>query len=256
MRASSESSQILFGRASRHLELVSISNSRPPVSVALQRRPVRSFVLRQGRFSPAQKLALERLLPRFGIPFSPSPVDLAAIFGRSSPKILEVGFGMGDTTAAIAAMFPQYDFLAVEVHAPGVGGLLRLIEKQELQNIRVVRHDAVEVVEHMIAPGALAGVHVFFPDPWPKKRHHKRRLLQSPFVHALAQRLQSGGYIHAATDWQEYATVILETLRAEPLLVNTVADYAPRPAYRPTTKFERRGLARGHGVWDVIFRRR
>ena len=226
------------------------------MSLALQRRPIRSFVLRQGRFSPAQRLAYETLLPRFGVAFSPVPVDLNAIFGRSNPKFLEVGSGMGETTVAIAAAHPEHDFLAVEIHAPGVGGLLKLIAQQRLGNVRIVRHDAVEVVEHMIAPGALAGVHIFFPDPWPKKRHHKRRLLQAAFVHALAERLATGGYLHAATDWQDYAGAILETFRAEPLLVNTAHEYAPKPAYRPTTKFERRGLARGHGVWDLIFRRR
>ena len=225
------------------------------MSLAL-RRPIRSFVLRQGRFSPAQRLAYETLLPRFGVPFSPEPIDLDAVFGRPNPKFLEVGFGMGETTAAIAAMRPEHDFLAVEVHAPGVGGLLKLIVQRGLTNIRIVRHDAVEVVEHMIAPGALSGVHIFFPDPWPKKRHHKRRLLQRAFVHELATRLVAGGYLHAATDWEEYAAAILETFRTEPLLANTAPEYAPKPAYRPTTKFERRGQACGHGVWDLIFRRR
>jgi tRNA (guanine-N7-)-methyltransferase len=226
------------------------------MSTAVQRRPIRSFVLRQRRFSPAQRLAYEKLLPRFGVPFSPEPVDLDAIFGRVSPKLLEVGSGMGETTAAIALAHPDQDFLAVEVHAPGIGGLLRLIERQGLRNVRIVRQDAVEVVKHMIAPGVLAGVHIFFPDPWPKKRHHKRRLLQPEFVHMLAQRLAANGYIHVATDWEEYAGAILATFGAEPLLVNTVRDYAPRPSYRPETKFELRGLARGHGARDIVFRRR
>ena len=226
------------------------------MSLALQRRPIRSFVLRQGHFSPAQRLAYDKLLPRFGVPFSPEPIDLDAIFGRANPKVLEVGSGMGETTAAIAHEHPDQDFLAVEVHAPGIGGLLRLIERQGLSNVRIVRHDAVEVVRHMIAPGVLAGVHIFFPDPWQKKRHHKRRLLQPDFVHMLAQRLAADGYIHVATDWEEYAAAILATFGAEALLVNTVREYAPRPSYRPVTKFERRGLARGHGVRDVVFRRR
>ena len=226
------------------------------MSLALQRRPIRSFVLRQGRFSPAQRLAYDKLLPRFGVAFSPKPVDLDAIFGRANPKVLEVGSGMGETTAAIALAHPDQDFLAVEVHAPGIGGLLRLIERQGLGNVRIVRHDAVEVVRRMIAPDVLAGVHIFFPDPWPKKRHHKRRLLQPDFVHILSQRLAAGGYIHVATDWEEYAGAILAIFGAEPLLVNTARDYAPRPSYRPVTKFERRGLARGHGVRDVIFRKR
>jgi tRNA (guanine-N7-)-methyltransferase len=219
-------------------------------------RSIRSFVLRQGRFSPAQQRAYESLLPRFGIAFARAPMDLDRVFGRAAPKILEIGFGMGETTAAIAKARPGDDFVAIEVHSPGVGGLLKLIGQEDLANIRIVQHDAVEVVESMLAPGVLAGAHVFFPDPWPKKRHHKRRLLRGPFVHALAGRLQQGGYLHVATDWEEYASEMLETLRAEPLLVNTVPGFAPRPGYRPLTKFERRGLNLGHGVWDLLFERR
>jgi tRNA (guanine-N7-)-methyltransferase len=221
-----------------------------------RRRPIRSFVLRQGHFTPAQRQAYEVLLPRFGIAFSPTPLDLERAFNRPNPKILEIGFGMGETTAAIAAAQPEHDFLAVEVHAPGIAGLLRLIDRERLTNVRVVRHDAVEVVQQMIAPDTLAAVHVFFPDPWPKKRHHKRRLLKPAFAHALAERLAPDGYLHAATDWKDYALEILATFHAEPLLVNIASDFAVRPAYRPLTKFERRGLARGHDVWDVIFRRR
>ena len=219
-------------------------------------RSIRSFVLRQGRFSPAQQRAYESLLPRFGIAFTPVPLDLADVFGRVAPKILEIGFGMGETTAAIAKGRPRDDFLAIEVHTPGVGGLLRLIEQQALTNIRIVQHDAVEVVEHMLAPETLAGAHIFFPDPWPKKRHHKRRLLRGPFVHALAERLSPGGYLHVATDWESYADEILETLRAEPLLANTSPGFAVRPEYRPLTKFERRGLKLGHAVRDLLFERR
>jgi tRNA (guanine-N7-)-methyltransferase len=213
-------------------------------------------VLRQGRFSPAQQRAYETLLPRFGIPFSPVAIDLVHAFGRSGRKILEVGFGMGETTAAIAKTRPGDDFLAVEVHSPGVGALLRLIDEERLGNIRIVQHDAVEVVERMLAPESLDGIHVFFPDPWPKKRHHKRRLLQSAFVRALAERLTPTGYVHIATDWEDYASEMLETLRREPLLANMHADFAPRPAYRPLTKFERRGIKLGHGVWDLVFERR
>jgi tRNA (guanine-N7-)-methyltransferase len=226
------------------------------VTSDLQHRPIRSFVLRQGRYSAAQREAYDTLLPRFGIPYAPTRLDLAREFGRPNPKTLEIGFGMGETTVAIAASQPDHDFLAVDVHAPGVGSLLRLLDREHLGNIRVVVHDAVDVVEHMIAPGALAAVHVFFPDPWPKKRHHKRRLLQPAFVQALAQRLAPAGYLHAATDWEDYAVEMLATLNGEALLANTANEYAPRPAYRPLTKFERRGLARGHGVWDLIFRRR
>jgi len=221
-----------------------------------RRRSIRSFVLRQGRFSPAQQRAYESLLPRFGIKYSTDALDLTRTFGRSAPKILEIGFGMGETTAAIAKARPDDDFLAIEVHSPGIGGLLKLIDAEQLSNIRIVQHDAVEVIEHMLAPATLAGAHVFFPDPWPKKRHHKRRLLRDTFVRTLAQRLLPGGYLHVATDWEDYAVEILATLRAEPMLANTSADFAPRPAYRPLTKFERRGLKLGHGVWDLLFERR
>jgi tRNA (guanine-N7-)-methyltransferase len=219
-------------------------------------RSIRSFVLRQGRFSPAQQRAYQSLLPRFGIAFSETLLDLAVAFGRTAPKILEIGFGMGETTAAIAKARPADDFLGIEVHSPGVGSLLKLIEEERLPNIRIIQHDAVDVVTHMLAPGSLSGAHVFFPDPWPKKRHHKRRLLQKPFVSALAERLAPGGYLHIATDWEEYAIEILETLRAEPVLLNTTAHFAPRPGYRPLTKFERRGMKLGHGVWDLVFARR
>jgi tRNA (guanine-N7-)-methyltransferase len=221
-----------------------------------QRRSIRSFVLRQGRFSPAQQRAYDTLLPRFGIPFSMGQIDLAQAFGRPNAKILEIGFGMGETTASIAQAHSELDFIAVEVHSPGVGGLLKRLEEETIENVRIVQHDAVEVIEHMIAPRSLSGVHIFFPDPWPKKRHHKRRLLQPAFVRTLADRLAPGGYLHVATDWQHYAKQILDTLRDEALLVNTASDFAPRPAYRPLTKFERRGLELGHGVWDIVFRRR
>ncbi len=221
-----------------------------------QHRPIRSFVLRQGRFSPAQRIAFDTLLPRFGVSYAPAPIDLGQVFGRANPKTLEIGFGMGETTASIAALQPDRDFLAIDVHAPGVGSLLRLIERDGLTNVRIVSHDAVDVVNQMIVPGALAAVHVFFPDPWPKKRHHKRRLLQPAFVHALAERLAPNGYLHAATDWEDYALEMLDTLGREPLLANSATAFASRPAYRPLTKFERRGIARGHGVWDLIFQRR
>jgi tRNA (guanine-N7-)-methyltransferase len=221
-----------------------------------RRRPIRSYVLRQGRFSPAQQRAHERLLPRFGIAFAGDLPDFDAAFGRAAPRILEIGFGMGETTAAIAEAMPECDFLAVDVHAPGVGSLLRRIDERGLSNVRVVQHDAVEVLAHMIPPHSLSAIHIFFPDPWPKKRHHKRRLLQPAFVHELALRLRPGGYLHVATDWEDYAAAILETLTAEPLLANSARGYADRPAYRPVTKFERRGQGLGHGVWDMVFARR
>ncbi|HVY06088.1 MAG TPA: tRNA (guanosine(46)-N7)-methyltransferase TrmB [Burkholderiales bacterium] len=219
-------------------------------------RPIRSFVLRQGRVSNAQRRAVDDLLPRFGIAFAPAPFDFDRAFGRAAPRFLEIGFGMGESTARIAGEQPGHDFIGIEVHTPGVGGLLRLIEAQALTNIRIVQHDAVEVATHMIGEASLAGIHVFFPDPWPKKRHHKRRLLQPTFVRLLASRLRPGGYLHVATDWEDYATQILAVLSAEALLKNSVEGFAPRPAHRPLTKFESRGLKLGHGVWDIVFLRR
>jgi len=217
-------------------------------------RSINSFVLRQGRVSNAQARAVEELLPRYGVTYAPAPLDLDALFGNSAPKILEIGFGMGETTAQIAAAHPENDYLGIEVHTPGVGSLLKLIGEQGLTNLRIIRHDAVEVLRDMIAPQTLDGVHIFFPDPWPKKRHHKRRLIQPAFIALLASRLKPGGYIHCATDWEEYALQMAEVLGAEPLLENTAAGFAPRPASRPQTKFEQRGLRLGHGVWDVVFR--
>jgi tRNA (guanine-N7-)-methyltransferase len=220
-----------------------------------QHRPIRSFVLRQGRMSNAQTRALETLLPRWGIPYQNTLLDLDAAFGRVAPKILEIGFGMGDSTAAIAAAHPQNDYLGIEVHGPGVGSLLNQIEALGLTNLRVIQHDAVEVLKHMIAPATLDGVHIFFPDPWHKKKHHKRRLIQPELVALLCEKLKPGGYLHAATDWQEYAEHILAVLSAETRLANTAVDYAPKPDYRPLTKFEQRGIKLGHGVWDIVFRR-
>lgn len=216
-------------------------------------RHIRSFVLRQGRVSNAQRRAVDSLLPLFGIAYRAAPLDFDAAFTRCAPKFLEIGFGMGETTAQIAAEHPRNDYLGIEVHTPGVGGLLRLIEAQRLTNLRIIQHDAVEVVTQMITPASLSGIHVFFPDPWPKKRHHKRRLLQPAFVHLLASRLRPAGYLHVATDWEEYAAQILAVLSAEALLVNSVAGFAPRPDYRPLTKFESRGLKLGHAVRDIVF---
>jgi len=219
-------------------------------------RRIRSFVTRAGRVSTGQRRALDELGPRFVVPYSPVPANWEAVFGRQAPRILEIGFGMGATTAEIATARPGDDFIGVEVHEPGVGALLKLIGEQALTNIRIVQHDAVEVIEQMIEPGTLDGVHIFFPDPWHKARHHKRRLIQPKFVALLASRLKSGAYLHCATDWQNYAEQMLEVLGAEPSLENTAQDYAPRPEYRPVTKFERRGLRLGHGVWDLVFKRR
>ncbi len=235
-----------------------------PDTPDFSKRHIRSFVLRQGRVSPAQQRACDTLLPRFGIPYSAQPLDLAQAFGRDAPKTLEIGFGMGDSTATIALAHPENDYLALEVHTPGVGNLLKLIDAQQIGNIRIIKHDAVEVLRDMLGDATLDGVHIFFPDPWHKARHNKRRLIQAPFIAQLVQKLKPacpelgrrGGYIHVATDWQDYAEQVLTVLSAEPLLENTAADYAPRPAYRPLTKFEKRGINLGHGVWDLVFRRR
>ena len=219
-------------------------------------RAIRSYVLRQGRTTAAQARAQRELMPVYGIPFQPGVIDLDRAFGRVAPRVLEIGFGMGETTAAIAAAHPEIDYLGVEVHTPGVGSLLNRIASLGLNNVRIIQHDAVEVLERMIAPASLDGVHVFFPDPWPKKRHHKRRLIQPEFSNRLASRMRPGAYLHVATDAEDYAVQILETLSAEPVLENTAAGFAPRPATRPETKFERRGTRLGHRVWDAVFRRR
>jgi tRNA (guanine-N7-)-methyltransferase len=221
-----------------------------------EQRSIRSYVLRQGRVSNAQKRAHDTLLPRYGLEYRDSPIDLDQVFARGAPRVLEIGCGMGETTVAIAAAHPGTDYIGIEVHTPGVGSLLKQIDAAGLQNIRVIQYDAVAVLQQMIAPACLDGIHIFFPDPWPKKRHHKRRLIQPPFVTLAASRLRPGGYLHAATDWHEYAEQMLAVLGAEPLLENTAAAYAPRPEYRPQTKFETRGLKLGHGVWDLVFRRK
>ena len=222
----------------------------------LTQRRIRSYVLRQGRLTKGQEKALTENWPKFGLDYTPEMLDLPKVFGRQeSLKILEIGFGMGETTATIAEGMPERDFLGVEVHTPGVGALLKLIDEKSLGNVRIIQHDVVDVLNHMIADASLDGVHIFFPDPWHKKRHHKRRLIQAEFVKLLCSKLKSGGYLHVATDWQEYAEWVLDILKVEPLLANSAKDYAPKPAYRPLTKFENRGIKLGHGVWDLIFTR-
>jgi len=230
----------------------------PPAEdpVSPPRRRIRSYVVRPGRMGPGQARALAELGPRFVLPYRPAPTDFSLAFGRQAPRVLEIGFGMGDATAKIAAARPDIDFLGIEVHPPGVGALLKRIGELGLANLRIVQHDAVEVLEQMIAPISLAGVHVFFPDPWHKLRHHKRRLVQPAFVHLLSSRLAPGATLHCATDWENYAAQMLEVLSAEPSLRNTAAGYAERPALRPLTKFENRGLGLGHGVWDLVFEKR
>jgi tRNA (guanine-N7-)-methyltransferase len=237
---------------------------------------IKSFVRRAGRMSEAQQRYFAEMMPKVGIAYQPSNIDLAAVYGRNAPKILEIGCGMGETTARIAEANPQNDYFGLEVHVPGVGALCKLIAEKNLTNLRIGNHDAVEVVRDMLPEGSLDGIHVFFPDPWHKTRHKKRRLIQPTFVALLASRLKPGGYIHCATDWENYALQMLDVLGRELSLQNSVegpsqvqlamaleADraeglpgFAPRPEYRPLTKFENRGLRLGHGVWDLVFRKR
>lgn len=216
-------------------------------------RPIRSFVLRQGRYSQAQARAHETLMPQFGLPFAPQPLNFAQAFGRDAPTVLEIGFGMGETSAAIAKLVPEKNFIGVEVHTPGVGSLLRYCQIDNLHNVRIIQHDAVEVLNHMIADASLHGLHIYFPDPWPKLRHQKRRLIQPPFVKLLVSKLQPNGYLHLATDWENYAEQMLEVLSAETGLVNTATGYAPRPAWRSESNFERKGINKGHNVHDLLF---
>jgi tRNA (guanine-N7-)-methyltransferase len=220
-------------------------------------RSIRSFVTRAGRITPAQQRALAELWPKYGIEFAPRPLDLTAAFGRAAPCTLEIGFGNGEHLVALAIAHPQRSFLGVEVHRPGVGRLLLALEARALDNVRIICHDAVEVLERQLASDSLAEVLILFPDPWPKKRHHKRRLIQRPFVELLATRLAPGGALHLATDWQPYALQMLETLSAVAGLTNLAGRgaFAARPRERVTTRFERRGERLGHEVWDLAFRR-
>lgn len=215
-------------------------------------RPVRSYVLRQGRTTAAQQRALEQLYPKYGLAFVARPLDLRDVFGRDAPHVLEIGSGMGETTAAIAAAHPEADFIAVEVHGPGVGSLLNRIEAHALGNLRVIRHDALEVLHQMIPDASLAALHLFFPDPWPKKRHHKRRLAQPAFAALAARKLLPGGILHAATDWPEYADWMAAVFHAEPLLQAAERGFVERPV----TKFESRGARLGHPIRDLFYRRR
>jgi tRNA (guanine-N7-)-methyltransferase len=229
---------------------------------------IRSYSGRRGHFTSGQRDAYERLQPRWTLPYQTQPVDSQAIFGRDAPLILEIGFGMGETTANIAAMQASKNFLGVEVYPAGVGALLKRIEENSLSNIRIIQHDAIDVCQHMLPPASLVGVHVFFPDPWPKARHHKRRLIRPEVVSLIASRIAPGGYLHCATDWEHYAVQMLTVLGSEPQLINTAGPiaigetaiacqgFAPRPSYRPVTKFEARGHRLGHGVWDLVFHRR
>ncbi|MES2205365.1 MAG: tRNA (guanosine(46)-N7)-methyltransferase TrmB [Pseudomonadota bacterium] len=243
-------------KAPHSLENFPADNNDIEPASSEHRRAIRSFVLRAGRLSPAQERALNTLLPAHGIPFSKSPLSSDTLFEKKQPTVLEIGFGMGNATAYIAAHCPQLNFIGIEVHTPGVGSLLNQIENLGLTNLKIIQHDAVEVLAHMIPPASLHGIHLFFPDPWHKKRHHKRRIVQTAFLDQIARCLEPGGYVHFATDWEHYAHWMLEHLQQHPLFENTAPDhsFSTRPDYRPITKFETRGLKLGHGVWDIIFR--
>ena len=223
------------------------------------RRRIRSFVRREGRLTTSQKRALDELLPDFGVPFSAETLELDHVFGRTAPagRVLEIGFGNGELLAELAERHPENDYLGIEVHRPGVGHLLLEIEKRGLTNIRISMHDAVEVLERQLPHASLDQVLLFFPDPWPKKRHHKRRIVQAGFVELVASRLEPGGLFHLATDWENYAEQMLEMLEASDLFRNTAGrgHFADRPETRPVTKFERRGQKLGHGVWDLLYER-
>lgn len=222
-------------------------------------RPIRSFVLRQGRLTAGQQRAFDTLWPRFGLEFIPRPIDFATLFGNDQPVFLEIGFGNGESLASMAAAHPDRNYLGIEVHGPGVGHLLIQIEKLALKNIRILQHDAIEVLRHCIPDGSLQGLFLFFPDPWHKKRHHKRRILNPAFVTELGRVIRPGGFFHAATDWEDYAEQMMTVLSdADRLFDNSAGagNFTPRPDYRPLTKFEQRGQRLGHGVWDLIFVRR
>lgn len=238
---------------------LSASKNPPPEGVYL--RQIKTYVLRAGRTGSGQARAYEQFGPKYLLNYAPEPLDVVAAFGRSAPLILEIGFGMGTATAHIAQVRPDDNFICCEVHEPGVGSLLKLIGENGIENIRILRHDAVEVLDHMLGENSLDGVHIFFPDPWHKSRHHKRRLIQSPFVNRLVRHLKPGGYLHLATDWEPYAEQMHTVLSAEPMLVNIATEpgphgCAPQPSYRPLTKFENRGIKLGHGVWDLVYQRR
>lgn len=220
---------------------------------------IRSFVRRQGRMSPSQKMALDKLWESYGIDYERIPSQLELAFpSQQHPLVLEIGFGMGHSLLEMADQKPNHNFIGIEVHQPGVACLLKGLNKQQAQNVRVICHDAVEVLENKVASNSLAGVQIYFPDPWPKKRHHKRRLIQDKFVTLLIEKMQVGGYLHLATDWQDYALQMMEVLSAQSALENTagVGQYAQRPSWRPITKFETRGQGLGHGVWDLLFIKR
>ncbi|RYZ72842.1 MAG: tRNA (guanosine(46)-N7)-methyltransferase TrmB [Lysobacteraceae bacterium] len=229
-----------------------------PYTTTSGHRAVRSFVLRQGRFTPAQQRAFDELWPRFGLDYAATPRDFDAIFGRSAPRVLEIGFGNGDALRFAAAQDPDRDYIGIEVHAPGVGRLLNALEADGAAHVRLYHHDAVEVLANEVAEASLDEVRIYFPDPWHKKRHNKRRLIQPEFAALLASRLRAGGRLHAATDWRDYAEQMWDVLDATPGLHNRAGarGHQPRPDWRPQTHFETRGQKLGHGVWDLVYDRR
>jgi len=218
-------------------------------------RPIRSFVLRAGRITAGQERAWRELWPLYGIEAGPTPIDWLAVFGRVAPRWIEIGFGAGEVLGALAAANPQVDYLGIEVHRAGVGRLMLQAERDGLRNLRVLCQDAVDALRERVPDGTLAGVLIFFPDPWHKKRHHKRRLIEPQFIATLAGKLEKGGVLRLATDWQEYAEQMRSVCNAQPALRSLSADggYVPRPEFRPETRFERRGLRLGHGVWDLAY---
>jgi tRNA (guanine-N7-)-methyltransferase len=222
-------------------------------------RLVRSFGAGRARITRAQQRAYQQDFPRYAVPFNPQPIELRGCFGRDAPTILEIGFGMGETTTAIAAAHPELNFLVAEVFAAGIGSLAMRLTRESLTNVRIIEHDAVEIVRDMLHSGSLAGAHIFFPDPWPKARHHKRRLIAPAFVQTLAARLRQGGFVHCATDWQNYGEQMMQVLSQEPRLRNLHPGFAPAPVNplcaRPATKFHTRGERLGHRVWDLVFER-
>ncbi len=219
------------------------------------RRTIKSFILRQGRLTHGQQRALEEQWPIFGIDYEARPLDLKALFGNDQPVILEIGFGNGESLLQMAAENPEQNFIGIEVHRPGVGHLLHLIQQQGIQNLRVMNHDAIDILQNQIPEHSLSRVQLYFPDPWHKKKHNKRRIVQPAFLDTLAKLLRTDGKIHFATDWEPYAEQMMATLEQHPLFENSqpAGQFTPKPDYRPETKFERRGQRLGHGVWDLIF---
>ena len=222
----------------------------------IKRRPIRSYILRQGRITAAQTKAIQENLKKHAIVFENQPINFNDVFQNGSGElVLEIGFGMGTSTAEIAKANPKKNYIAIEVHSPGVGNLLKLIQENDISNLKIIQHDAVEVLNTMIKNDSLDGIHIFFPDPWPKKRHHKRRLIQDSFLELMAQKIKQSGYLHIATDWEDYALWIIDLLDKETLLQKTSEDFFRKPDYRPLTKYENRGIKLGYKVWDMIYRR-